>query len=315
MILNEADVRKQLTMPLCISLMKQALSKLETGEAVQPLRNVITLPGHNLFGFMPAWMDDYFGAKIITGFHGNAGTEYPSHMGYIMIFDSVHGAPVGMADAGTVTELRTGAVSAVATDLLARKDAKSLAIIGCGAQGRSHLAAILCVRNIERVTCYDKVPENAQRFAQEQGIKHGITIAVAASVQDAVREADIVCTLTPSREAYLEAAWIAPGTHINAVGAFTPATREITSELVARSRLYADQIEAMKKEAGEYLIPLSEGIIGEDHIAGSLGAVLLGKAPGRQTDDEITLFNALGLAIEDVLCAKTLVCQAADGKP
>ena len=107
-ILNEADVRKQLTMPLCISLMKQALVKLETGEAVQPLRNVITLPGHNLFGFMPAWMDDYFGAKIITGFNGNAGTEYPSHMGYIMIFDSVHGAPVGMADAGAVTELRTG---------------------------------------------------------------------------------------------------------------------------------------------------------------------------------------------------------------
>ena len=105
-----------------------------------------------------------------------------------------------------------------------------------------------------------------------------------------------------------------PETHINAVGAFTPVTREVTSALVARSRLYADQVEAMKKEAGEYLIPLSEGIIGENHIAGSLGGVLLGKAPGRQTEEEVTLFNALGLAIEDVLCAKTLVCQAADDK-
>ena len=311
-ILNEAQVRERLTMPRCISLMKQALIKLENGEAEQPLRTVMKLPGDDLFGFMPAWMDDYFGAKIITGFHGNAGTEYPSHMGYVMIFDSLHGAPVGMADAGAVTEIRTGAVSAVATELLSRKNAKTLAIIGCGAQGRSHLAAMLCVRGIERVACYDIVPETARKFAAEQSAKFGIMVEAVASVREAVVGADIVCTLTPSKEAYLQADWISAGTHINAVGAFTPTTRELSSELVKQSSLYADQVEALKREAGEYLIPLSEGVIGQDHIAGNIGAVLAQNAPGRQSESEITLFKALGLAVEDVMCAKALVCDAAD---
>lgn len=308
-IIESDAVRARLTADVAIGLMREALMKLESGTAVQPLRSVNMMPGGNAFGFMPAWLEDYFGAKIITAFHGNAGTQYPSHMGYVMLFDSVHGAPVGMADATAITEIRTGAVSAVATDLLARKDAKTLAVIGCGAQGRSHLAAISRVRRIESVRCYDILPEAAMRFAEEQGAKHGIPINAAASVEEAVRGADIICTLTPSKEPYLEAGWITPGAHINAVGTFTPTTREVTSALVAKSRLYADQIEAMKKEAGEYLIPLREGLITEDHIVGSIGGVLLGKARGRETEEEITLFDALGLAVEDVICARYLICS------
>jgi ornithine cyclodeaminase len=308
-IIESDEVRARLTPDVTISLMREALTKLESGEAVQPLRSVNSLPGGDSFGFMPAWTKDFFGAKIITAFHGNLGTEYPSHMGYVMLFESVHGAPVGMADASAITELRTGAVSAVATDLLARKDAKALAIIGCGAQGRSHLAAISRVRKLESVKCYDINPEAARRYAREQGEKYGIPVSVADSVEEAVRGADIVCTLTPSKEPYLKAEWIAPGTHVNAVGTFTPVTREATSELVAKSRLYADQVEAMKRESGEYLIPLKEGLITEAHIVGSIGAALLGKVPGRLTDEEITLFDALGLAIEDVTCAKYLLRQ------
>lgn len=312
MIIVEAkEARQRLQMDVCIGLMREAFTSLENGTAMQPLRSINTIPGGNSFGFMPAYLgdNDYFGAKIITAFHGNLGTEYPSHMGYVMMFESVHGSPVGMADCGVITEIRTGAVSGVATDLLARKDARRLAIIGAGAQGRSHLEAMLLVRpGIESVTVYDIVPQAAQRYAKEQGEKYGISITVCPDVETAVQDADIICTVTPSKEAYLQKEWIKPGAHINAVGTFTPVTREVTSELVAASKLYADQIEAMKKEAGEYLIPLSEGKITEEHIVGSIGQVLLGKAPGRENDKEITLFDALGLAVEDVICGRYLVC-------
>ena len=310
-IIEAQEARKRLDMGRCIGLMREAFTALENGTAMQPLRSVNTIPHGNSFGFMPAYLgdNDYFGAKVITAFHGNIGTEYPSHMGYVMMFESVHGSFVGMADCAVITEVRTGAVSGVATDLLARKDAKKLAIIGAGAQGRSHMAAMMIVRpSIEAVSVYDIRPEAAEKFAAETEEKYGVPVKVCGSVQEAVADADIICTVTPSKEAYLRKEWVKKGAHINAVGTFTPTTREVTSDLVAASRLYADQIAAMKKEAGEYLIPLSEGKITEDHIVGSIGQVLLGTAPGRQSDEEITLFDALGLAVEDVICGRFLVC-------
>ena len=162
------------------------------------------------------------------------------------------------------------------------------------------------VRDIHSVTVYDQNTQTARRYCQEMEEKFGISVTAADSVREAVCDADIVCTVTPSREPYLESDWIAPGTHINAVGAFTPTTREVTSTLVAKARLYADQVEAMRKECGEYLVPLQEGLIGPDHIVGSLGDVLLERVPGRSSGEEITLFDALGLAVEDVACVKYL---------
>jgi ornithine cyclodeaminase len=212
-----------------------------------------------------------------------------------------------MADASVITEVRTGAVSGVATDLLARKDAHRLAIIGAGAQGRSHLAAMTLVRKIDQVKVYDRNPEAAKKYQQEMEEKYNIPVLVAQSVQEAVEDADIVCTLTPSKEPYLKAEWIQPGTHINAVGAFTPTTREVESALVAKAKLYADQVEAMKKECGEYLVPVQEGLIGEDHIVGSIGAILTHAVPARENEEEITLFDALGLAVEDIACGRYLV--------
>ena len=310
-IIEAQEARERLDMATCIGLMREAFTALENGTAMQPLRRVNTIPHGNSFGFMPAYLgdNDYFGAKVITAFHGNIGTEYPSHMGYVMMFESVHGSFVGMADCAVITEVRTGAVSGVATDLLARKDAKKLTIIGAGAQARSHMAAMMIVRpSIEMVSVYDIRPEAAEKFAAEMERKYGVPVKVCAGVQEAVADADIICTMTPSKEAYLQKEWVKKGAHINAVGTFTPTTREVTSDLVASSKLYADQIAAMKKEAGEYLIPLAEGKITEDHIVGSIGQVLLGTAPGRQSDEEITLFDALGLAVEDVICGRYLVC-------
>lgn len=305
-IVESAEVRQRLTMPVCIELMRTALKELEEGRFTQPVRSIALLPGGEKFGFMPAWLGDCFGAKVLSAFPQNAGTAYPSHIGYVMLFEAEHGSFLGMADASVITEVRTGAVSGVATELLARPDAHRLAIIGAGAQGRSHLAAMTAVRDIRSVAVYDQNPQAAQRYCTEMSAQYGIPVTAASCAQEAVEGADIICTLTPSKDPYLEADWIAPGAHINAVGAFTPTTREVSSAVVARARLYADQVEAMRKECGEYLIPLQEGVIGPEHIVGSLGDVLLGRAPGRTDSQEVTLFDALGLAVEDVMCARYL---------
>lgn len=305
-IVESAEVRQRLTIPVCIELMRTALKELEEGRFTQPVRSIALLPGGEKFGFMPAWLGDCFGAKVLSAFPQNAGTAYPSHIGYVMLFEAEHGSFLGMADASVITEVRTGAVSGVATDLLARPDAHRLAIIGAGAQGRSHLAAMTAVRDIRSVAVYDQNPQAAQRYCTEMSAQYDIPVTAASCAQEAVEGADIICTLTPSKNPYLEADWIAPGAHINAVGAFTPTTREVSSAVVARARLYADQVEAMRKECGEYLIPLQEGVIGPEHIVGSLGDVLLGRAPGRTDSQEVTLFDALGLAVEDVMCARYL---------
>ena len=303
-IVEEAQVRELLTAEKCVSLMREALSDLEKGKCAMPMRLLCTMPNTAVFGFMPAYVGDYFGAKVITAYGPNAGTGYPTHIGYVILFESEHCTVAGMVDATAVTEIRTGAVSAVATDLLARKDAHKLGLIGAGAQARSHTAAIVTVRDIDEITVYDIRKEAAEKFAAETEAKYGISVRVCESVRDAVKGADIVCTLTPSKEAYLTADMIKPGTHVNAVGTFTPTTREAASDLVAVSRLYADQVSAMKKESGEYLVPLQEGLITEDHIVGSIGQLVNGDVPGRQSDSDITLFAALGLAVEDIAAAK-----------
>jgi ornithine cyclodeaminase/alanine dehydrogenase-like protein (mu-crystallin family) len=304
--IEAAEVFAILTMERCVGLMRETLAGLAAGKYLQPVRSMVRLPKGNLFGFMPASLgeDDYFGAKVVTGFHGNLGTGYPTHMGYVMLFEPVHGELVAMVDATSITQIRTGAVSAVATDLLARPNARSLALIGAGAQARSHLEAIKVVRDIQELRVYDISRERAFAFAKEMEGMHGRPILVSASAEEAARDADIVCTLTPGGEPFLKRAWIKTGAHVNAVGTFTPEKREVCSDLVVASKLYADQVEAMKKECGEYLIPIAEGLIDEHHIVGSIGDIILGRVPGRVGDADITLFDALGMASEDVACAK-----------
>lgn len=302
-IMEEAEVRKVVSAEKCVEIMNKALLDLEEGRCEMPPRLITIMPNTAKFGFMPAWLGDYYGAKVLTAYGPNAGTGYPTHIGYVMLFESEHSTVAGLVDATAVTEIRTGAVSAVATDVLARKDAHSMAIIGAGAQARSHTAAIVSVRKIDSITVYDMRPEASAAFKSEIEAQYGIPVTICQSVAECVKDADIICTLTPSKEPILTRDMVKPGAHVNAVGTFTPATREASSDLVAASRLYADQVAAMKRESGEYLIPLQEGLITEDHIVGSIGEVLAGRKPGRQTDEEITLFDALGLAVEDVATA------------
>ena len=310
LIIEKEQVRKILTPEACMEAMRQALMDLENGKCAMPQRLLCTMPNTAVFGFMPAYVGDYFGAKVISAYAPNMGTQYPSHIGYVILFESEHCTVSAMVEAGTITEIRTGCVSAVATDLLARKDAHTLAVIGAGAQARSHLAALRLVRDITSVQVFDLNAAAAQRYAAEMGEKYGIPVTVAASVAEAVKDADIICTVCPAKEAYLTRDMVKPGVHINAVGTFTPTTREVASDLVAAARLYSDYTESTRKESGEYLVPLREGLITEDHILGSVDQLLLGRADGRISDDDITMFDALGLAVEDVASAKMVYQEA-----
>ena len=309
-IIEEEQVRKLLTPEKCMAVMKKTLMDLELGKCVMPQRLICRMPNTAALGFMPAYTGDYFGAKVITAYEPNMGTGYPSHIGYVMLFESRHCTVCGMIEAGSITEIRTGCVSAVATDLLAEKNAHKMAVIGAGAQARSHLVAIRLVRKITEVTVYDKNSAASEQYAEEMKEKYGIPIKTCESVESAVADADIICTVCPAKEAYLTRDMVKQGVHINAVGTFSPTTREVASDLIGAARLYSDHTLSCRKESGEYLIPLKEGIITESHIVGSVGELLLGKIPGRQNKNDITVFDALGLAVEDVSSAELVYLES-----
>ena len=304
-IIDRDEVFRVFSMQECISVMKQALVDTVQKKSVQYLRKAIFLPDSKILGFMPAYLDErYFGAKIITVFKSNLGTEFPSHQGYVMLFDSAHGSSLALVDGYAITKIRTGAVSAVATDLLARKDASCFAFLGAGEQARSHLEAFNLVRNIEELRVYDVNADYAKAYAEEVKEKYDIPIKIASSARDAVTGADVITTITTSHEPLIELADVKAGAHINAVGACTPRESEIAPELVAASKFFGDNRESVFNESGDFLNPLKTGLIGESHYLGDLGALLSGEITGRSSEDEITLFEALGLAVEDVAAAR-----------
>jgi ornithine cyclodeaminase len=289
----------------CIAVIKQALIDVAQKKSIQYLRNATFLPESKILGFMPAYLDDrYFGVKIITVFKSNIGTEFPSHQGYVLLFDSVYGSPLAMIDGYAITKIRTGAVSAVATDLLARKDAGRFAFLGAGEQARSHLEAFMLIRKIEEISVYDIDPRYAKSYAEEVRGKYGIPVSVADCARDAVMNADVITTITTSHEPLIGLSDVKPGAHINAVGACTPRESEIAPDLVAAARFFGDSRESVFKESGDFLNPLKAGLIDESHYLGDIGALLTGEIQGRTAENEITLFEALGLAVEDVASAR-----------
>lgn len=306
LVLSEHDVRRFLPMAECIEVMAEALAEVARGNAVLPLRTVAWLPDRRgALATMPALLPGIgaLGAKVITVFPGNVGSELDSHQGAVLLFEPERGRLLAILDASTVTAIRTAAVSAVATRILARGDADDLAILGSGVQARTHLEAMLAVRPVRRVRVWSRTPERARRFAEDSAAA-GVAIDVAATPEAAVTGASIVCTTTAAMEPVLRGAWLAPGAHVNAVGSSVPAARELDSDAVARSRLYVDRRESTLSEAGDFLIPRREGRIDDAHIVAELGEVLTGQAGGRSSPDEVTLFKSLGLAVEDVAAAR-----------
>jgi ornithine cyclodeaminase len=298
-----------------IDVMEAALASLARGEVLLPLRQITWLPdGRSALATMPAYAGHLgaVGVKVITVFPGNEGTDLDAHQGAVLLFEAEQGRPLLLCDATEVTAIRTAAVSGVATKHLARADAADLAILGSGTQARTHLEAMLAVRDLQRVRVWSRNEANARDFAGREAESRGLRIEVAPTAEDAVRGADLICTTTSAREPILRGEWLTPGAHVNAVGFSGPSGREVDTEAVARARLYVDRRESAVKEKGDVAIPIAEGAFGEEHIVGELGEVVIGKAPGRSSPEEITLFESAGLAVEDLASAHHLYERATE---
>ena len=309
LLVNEAGVHELLPMDACVSLMRDALTALSRGDAVLPLRSKMFLPDQSgLLGLMPGYLGDpqSFGLKVVAVMPGNHGTPYDSHQGVVMLFGVEHGEPLAILDASAITAIRTAAASAAATDVLARSDAGDLALIGSGVQARTHLAAMKAVRPLRRVRVWSRNRAHAERFASEEAKAAGVRIEVAETAEAAVKGAGLVCTTTSSKEPVLQGAWLAPGAHVNAVGACFPNAREVDTEAVRRARLYTDCRESCVKEAGDFIIPRNEGAIDDGHLVGEVGEAFLGRIPGRRSPDEVTLYESLGVAVEDLAAAHAI---------
>jgi ornithine cyclodeaminase len=262
---------------------------------------------------MPAYRggdNPILGLKAICVFPENPTIGKDAHQGAVMLFSAETGELLALMNASAITATRTAAVSAVATDLLARKDASELAIVGAGVQARTHLEAISCVRPIKRARVVARHVSSAQRLVEEMEDSVTFPIESCENVEDALRDADLIVTATSSQVPVFKRESVGPGTHINAIGTHSPASREIDSRTMADSRIFVDRRESALNEAGDYLIAAQEGVINADAILAELGELVLGLQPGRLTQTEITLFKSLGLAIEDVACADYLFRKA-----
>jgi ornithine cyclodeaminase len=318
-VLDRDDVVRLLPMDECVEAMARALATVARGNAILPLRPMIRLPDSpNIFALMPAYLGEpkSVGVKVLTVFPVNHGTPIDAHQGAVLLFEADHGRLLAILDATSVTAIRTAAVSALATRLLAREDADELAIIGAGTQGRMHLEAMTVVRPVKHVRVWSRTTEHARALAQVARERFDLRADVCSTPAQAVERASIVCTTTASATPVVEGEWLRPGTHVNAVGACIPTTRELDTEAVRRARLYVDRRESALAEPGDILFPLKEGAIGKDHIVAEIGELLLpgGDRLRRGSEEEITIFKSLGLAVEDLAAAHHVYRKAsADG--
>jgi len=295
--LNEEQVRKHLRMEKLIPAMEKALIEFSAGKVTQPVRSVITVdPPGGFFGMMPARTPAGLGIKLVTFYPKNAERGIPTHIATIFLADPEAGAPLAVMDGTLITEMRTAAVSAAATKILASPGAKVLAILGSGVQARSHVEALRLVRQFEEVRVWSRTPEQAERFAKEFGAK-------AMSGEEAVRGADVIVTATNSKMSVLRGAWLKPGCHVNAIGACRPDWRELDDETM-RNVIFVDSREAAMKESGDVILSRAK-------IYAELGEALTGKVPPRA--NETTIFKSLGMAVEDIAAA-TLVYRSATNK-
>jgi len=312
LVLSEPEVERLLPMEACIDVMSEALASLARGGMYQPLRSVVRPPdAPGLIGLMPAYRSDApaaFGLKAVNVMPGNAARGLDMHQGVVLLSDGETGELSAIVNASAITAIRTAAVSGVATRALAPEDTRELAILGAGIQARSHLQAMAAVRPFERARIWSRTAANAARLAAE--VRAPFPVEAVESAEDAVRGADVIVTATSSQTPVVQRAWLGEGAHVNAVGSSIPTTRELDSETVAAASLFVDRRESTENESGDYLLALRDGAIAPGHIRAELGDVLVGAAPGRTSDTELTLFKSLGLAVEDLAAAQYVVERA-----
>jgi ornithine cyclodeaminase len=295
-------------MESCIEAMAEVLASLARGELFQPLRSIVRPPGaEGLLGLMPAYRAGPAAAwalKEIVVVPSNPSRGLDTHMGGVLLHDGETGELVALMNAAPITEIRTAAVSGVATRALARPDAQRVAILGSGAQARGHVRAMRAVLDDPEIRIWSRDLERAEELAGEVGA------TVYPSADSALFGAEVVCTTTAATEPIVEKRWLARGAHVNAVGSCFPTTRELDTETVAHSSFFTDRRESCLNEAGDFILAAAEGAVGPEHIRAELGEVLAGMHPGREHEDEVTVFESLGIAVEDLASAELVVRRA-----
>ena len=314
-LLTADDVRAALPMSEAIEAMRDAFSAVSAGQAHMPLRTHLGLPGSNAATLtMPAATSGTvrLGTKLLTLFPNNRARGLPFIQGLVVMFDADTGRPTGLLEGTALTAIRTGAASGLATQTLANPDACRVGIIGSGVQARTQLEAVCCTRTVERVMVYSPTRKHARQFAAEVVTRPDVpdNVHVASSPAEVAERSDIICTATSSATPVLEAKDINPGTHINAVGSFTPSMQELAPALLRRARLFVDHVPATMEEAGEVIAAVKEGIVRQEDLV-ELGRILDGKLPGRRGPEDITVFKSVGLAVQD-LCAAEVALRRAD---
>jgi ornithine cyclodeaminase len=315
-VVSREGVEKAVTMAQAIETVKAAFAQLSRGHARVPIRTQLGVPLHDgVTLFMPAYLEetDELGMKMVSVFSGNIESGLPTINAMVTLVDAETGLPTAIIDGTYLTALRTGAASGAATDLLARRDARSAAVLGTGVQGRTQLQAVCTVRPIERVFVYDMRASSAEKFRDEMaraGPPVPARIEISQTARQAVSQADVICTATTSTTPVFRDADVKPGAHINAIGSFTPQMQEIPAETVARALLVVDSREAVWAEAGDLIIARKRGLITEDSVHAEIGEVVAGTRAGRSGDDQVTLFKSVGNAVQDVSVAARVLKEA-----
>ena len=310
MFLDRETVERELGYTDCIAIIRDAMIALSEGRTRQLLRTMIHMGEGRTFAQMPCSLgdDDFFGAKMISVFAEPDRPGVRRHRGIVALFEPEQGRPVAIVDAEAVTHIRTAAATAVATQALARPDAKTLLLMGTGGQARTHLDALPLIRDFDRILVWGRNEKRAQTIVDEYGDR--LPVEVAKDARSAVGLADVICTLTGAREPVLLGEWVRPGTHINLVGSSGPGPVEVDSALVCKSRFIADSRASALDAAAEFLVAKDAGLVGDTHIVAEIGEVLAGTVPGRRTEDEITVYKSLGHGVQDLAAAAYLYRKA-----
>lgn len=317
LVLSEKDVQRLLNIEELIQVLEQAHIQFSTGKAVMPVRLVVPLPEiKGRITSMPAYLseDKALGMKVVTYFQENPKQGLPAILATISLYSTETGKIIAIMDGGYITAIRTACVSAVATKILTNPQTPILGILGAGVQARAHIRALCKVRRISEIKIYSPSGKSGLRVKEELEPEVGVKIEAVGNPEEAVRESDLLVTVTTAKEPILKVDWLKPGVHINAVGSHRPDLRELDGATMKRAKVFVDSKEAIMAECGDVLIAIKEGAISEDHISIEIGEVLAGRKPGRTGAEEITLYKSVGIAVQDVAAAHLVYRKAIERK-
>jgi ornithine cyclodeaminase len=302
------EVEELLDYPGCIEAMRRAMIALSSGERPQPLRQIFTVGRNEMFGTMPGELAalSVFGAKLVSVFGDPDRPGRSRHQGVVVVYDGESGAVTCVADAEPITRIRTGCASAVATDALARADSEVLAVFGTGIQAEAHLRALPLARPFREILLWGRSPERTNSFAAEMSEAIGQSITPIPDAREAAARADVICTVTSSREPVLLSEWVKAGTHINLVGSSLLGPVEVDSALVARARYVADYRPGVLAQAAELAVAREAGLVDDSHVIGEIGEVLAGRLRARENDEQVTIYKSLGHVVQDLAATNYL---------